>query len=292
MKEISINRNELVKNFHDYLLKEGREKSDLIDYLKTYYPEKTESSLISIFRDVKYQLGAQLKESPEGIYTIQKDPLGFYNVRTLLRYIYTLYCGLEKSKKTSLTLEDIVYLINSGKRLEKVNINILTLQTVLRWFELMNEHVCGIKDSIKRENGRIYFTNISDFKNKCGERLNSLFNSCVTVDVNLTKRKRGNSEVESSSTISNLFGKKIVLRVEIPEEKLTIFSNYLHDIVVLDKISESDLIVEGYYNTENDLRNLYRILRGNEKILDSTINKKLKEQIELENKYLEKMLTK
>lgn len=218
--------------------------------------------------------------------------MGFYNVRTLLRYIYTLYSGLEKSNKTSLTLEDIVYLINSGKMLEKVNINILTLQTVLRWFELMNEYVCGIKDSIKRENGRIYFTNISDFKNKCGERLNSLFNSCVTINTNLTKGKRKNDEEESDSTISNLFGEKVVLRVEIPEEKLTIFSNYIHDIVVLDKISESDLIVEGYYNTESDLRNLYRILRGNEKILDSTINKKLKEQIELENKYLEKMLTK
>lgn len=291
MKKISISRNELVKNFHDYLLKEGRTKSDLIDYLKTYYPNRTENNLISIFRDIRNQLGSQLKEN-QGIYSIQKDPLGFYNVRTLLRYIYTLYSGLEKSNKTSLTLEDIVYLINSGKMLEKVNINILTLQTVLRWFELMNEYVCGIKDSIKRENGRIYFTNISDFKNKCGERLNSLFNSCVTINTNLTKGKRKNDEEESGSTISNLFGKKIVLRVEIPEEKLTIFSNYIHDIVVLDKISESDLIVEGYYNTENDLRNLYRILRGNEKILDSTINKKLKEQIELENKYLEKMLTK
>lgn len=291
MRKISISRNELVKNFHDYLLKEGRTKPDLIEYLKTYYPNRTENNLISIFRDIRNQLGAQLKES-QGIYSIQKDPLGFYNVRTLLRYIYTLYSGLEKSNKTSLTLEDIVYLINSGKMLEKVNINILTLQTVLRWFELMNEYVCGIKDSIKRENGRIYFTNISEFKNKCGERLNSLFNSCVTINTNLTKGKRKNDEEESSSTISSLFGKKIVLRVEIPEEKLTIFSNYIHDIVVLDKISESDLIVEGYYNTENDLRNLYRILRGNEKILDSTINKKLKEQIELENKYLEKMLTK
>lgn len=291
MRKISISRNELVKNFHDYLLKEGRTKSDLIDYLKTYYPNRTENNLISIFRDIRNQLGSQLKEN-QGIYSIQKDPLGFYNVRTLLRYIYTLYSGLEKSNKTSLTLEDIVYLINSGKMLEKVNINILTLQTVLRWFELMNEYVCGIKDSIKRENGRIYFTNISDFKNKCGERLNSLFNSCVTINTNLTKGKRKNDEEESDSTISNLFGEKVVLRVEIPEEKLTIFSNYIHDIVVLDKISESDLIVEGYYNTENDLRNLYRILRGNEKILDSTINKKLKEQIELENKYLEKMLTK
>lgn len=291
MKKISISRNELVKNFHDYLLKEGRTKSDLIDYLKTYYPNRTENNLISIFRDIRNQLGSQLKEN-QGIYSIQKDPLGFYNVRTLLRYIYTLYSGLEKSNKTSLTLEDIVYLINSGKMLEKVNINILTLQTVLRWFELMNEYVCGIKDSIKRENGRIYFTNISDFKNKCGERLNSLFNSCVTINTNLTKGKRKNDEEESDSTISDLFGEKVVLRVEIPEEKLTIFSNYIHDIVVLDKISESDLIVEGYYNTENDLRNLYRILRGNEKILDSTINKKLKEQIELENKYLEKMLTK
>lgn len=63
MRKISISRNELVKNFHDYLLKEGRTKPDLIEYLKTYYPNRTENNLISIFRDIRNQLGAQLKES-------------------------------------------------------------------------------------------------------------------------------------------------------------------------------------------------------------------------------------
>ena len=283
-----IKRDDLAKNLFNYLSTK-RSTEEVMSYLTSYYPSKSRKGISTAFSSMKNYLGNQIKKDNIGNYWTEKDSiLDFYNMRIVFRSFYLVYKNLEKLGRDSLSISDVIFIITSDPY-TKVNKKDLTDRVVMRWIELMDNKVPGIKDSIKREGEKIYFTDIQGYMKKCEDIIHSLF-ACSSIK----KKSILSNDVLPKKTaplFSNNSNNKVILRVEVTEDKLGIFDNYIKDVVVLDKLGNCDLIIEGSYDNLDNLKELYKKLRGNEKILNSSIRDHIKQQIDKENEYLKKVFS-
>lgn len=75
---------------------------------------------------------------------------------------------------------------------------------------------------------------------------------------------------------------RVTLRVNMGKEEIAVFRN----AVILDELSERDLIISAEFESIKEVSKIYRTFRGTEKILDLDINNKVRARIEKENELI------
>lgn len=75
---------------------------------------------------------------------------------------------------------------------------------------------------------------------------------------------------------------RVTLRVNMGEEEIAVFRN----AVILDELSDRDLIISAEFESIKEISRVYRTFRGTEKILDLDINLKVKARIEKEDELI------